>query len=122
MSINSTILSGRLTADPELRVTNSGKSVTSFTLAVDKKADGDETADFFDIVVWGNTAEAVCKYTGKGSKVVVSGRLGTRKYEDKQGNSRKVVEVTAERVEFMDAKKAEPEIQTPAADDDELPF
>ncbi|MBO5957514.1 MAG: single-stranded DNA-binding protein [Bacteroidales bacterium] len=98
---------GRLVADPELRTTESGVSVTSFTVAVDRRfvKQGEERqADFIDVVAWRNTAEFVCKYFGKGSMIAVQGSIQTRLYEDKNGNNRKAVEIVAENVSFCGSK------------------
>lgn len=101
--INVAVLQGRLVADPELRTTQSGISVTSFRVAVDRDfsgQDGSRQADFIDIVAWRGTAEFVCKYFVKGQMIVLQGRVQTRSYEDKQGNKRTAVEVVAERAAF----------------------
>ena len=101
--MNKTLLIGRLAADPELRQTGSGVSVTSFTLAVDRpySKGADRRTDWIDIVAWRNTAEFVCKHFGKGSPIVIEGSIQTGNFEDKQGNKRKSVEVVAEKVEFV---------------------
>ena len=85
--MNSVILCGRTTTDIDLRTTTSGKSVTSFALAVDRPGATDKT-DFIPIVAWGKTAEFLQKYIGKGRKIIVEGFLSSRKYEYKNGNSR----------------------------------
>lgn len=105
--MNKAILMGRLTADPELRNTQKGKSVTSFTLAVNRRTKSDEQtqADFIDVVAWEKTAEFVSRYFVKGQQVSVVGRIQTRTYEDKNGNKRKAVEVVAEEVFFADSKR-----------------
>lgn len=103
--LNQTILMGRLTRDPELRRTQSGTAVTSFTLAVERDYSGDgseKQTDFIDIVAWRSTAEFAAKYFTKGKQVAVSGRLQTRTWSDKDGNKRKTVEVVAEHVYFAD--------------------
>lgn len=103
MNTNVVVLSGRLTKDPELKTTRSGKPVTSFRLAVDKyHADGEDTADFFTIVAWSGLAENVCKYLRKGAKATVNGRLTTRDYTDRYGVDRAAVEVVANFIEFTD--------------------
>lgn len=105
--LNKAILIGRLVAEPELRQTPTSKSVTSFTLAVNRSySKGEEKADFIDIVAWGATAEFVCKYFHKGQQVAIEGRIQTRNWEDKQGGKRKSVEVIAEQVHFADSKKS----------------
>ena len=100
---------GRLVRDPELRRTQSGTAVVSFTLAVDRdftdKQTGEKATDFIDVVAWRSTAEFVSKYFTKGRMAVVSGRLETRNWTDKDGNKRKAVEVIAESVYFGDSKK-----------------
>ena len=101
--MNCVILCGRTTTDIELRTTTSGKSVTSFALAVDRPGTNDKT-DFIPIVAWEKTAEFLNKYISKGRKIIVEGFLSSRKYEDKNGNSRVAYEVVANRVEFADGK------------------
>lgn len=104
--LNEIILHGRLTADPELKNTNSGKSVTSFSLAVERDfSTGDEKiTDFINIVVWGNTAEFVCKYFRKGKQMLVRGSLQTRKYQTQNGENRTAYEVRADKVWFSGDK------------------
>ena len=107
MALNRIILQGRLTRDPELRKTPGGNSVSGFTLAVDrnKKNDaGERETDFVEIVVWGNTADFVCKYFAKGQMAVVEGRLQVRDWKDKEGNKRRTAEVVADNVYFAGAK------------------
>lgn len=101
--MNNVIISGRLTADPELKTTPSGVSVCTFIVAVDRPSK-DDTADFPIVVAWRQTAEFVAKYLAKGRKVIVQGEIRTRNYEDKDGNKRKATEIQAERVEFADSK------------------
>jgi len=102
--LNRVILIGRLTKDIELRYTTSGTAVANMTLAVDKykKEDG---ADFINCVVWQKTAENCAKYIGKGRLIAVDGRLQTRVYEAADGTNRKVTEVVAENVKFLDKPK-----------------
>ena len=97
--LNSVNLMGRLTDDPVLRQTQDNVSVTTFTLAVNRIGKTDE-ADFIDIVCWRGTAEHVAKHFVKGSKVVLSGALQTRTWQDKYSNNRKAVEVIADEVWF----------------------
>jgi len=107
MSLNSVCLVGRFGKDPELRMTQNGKSVTSFRIAVDRNyADpsGQRQADWFDIVAWEKTADFINKYFKKGSMIAVEGRLQTRTYQDKNGNNRTVVEVLASNVSFCGSK------------------
>lgn len=107
--LNEIILMGRLTRDPEIRYTNSGIPVASFTIAVDRdfKKDGESETDFIDITAWRNTAEFVSKHFSKGRMAVVSGRLQIRTWNDKDGNKRRNAEVVAENVYFGDSKKDE---------------
>lgn len=99
--MNKIVLIGRLAADPELKTTTSGLSVTSFTIAVDRKGSTDRVTDWIDIVAWRKTAEFICNYFKKGSPIVIDGNLQTRMWEDKDGKKRKTVEVIAESVEFV---------------------
>lgn len=104
---NHIIIMGRLTKDPELRYTDSGAAVASFTLACDrdfKDKSGQKATDFIDIVAWRNTAEFVSKYFSKGRVAVVSGRLQIRIWQDKDGNNRRAAEVVAENIYFGDSK------------------
>ncbi|MDR1629586.1 MAG: single-stranded DNA-binding protein [Oscillospiraceae bacterium] len=105
--LNCAILMGRLVADPELRTTNSGVSVTSFTVAVDRSyvRPGEERqTDFIDVVAWRGTAEFVSKYFRKGSMIAIQGSMQTRMYEDKNGNKRKAFEIVADNVSFCGSK------------------
>ena len=103
--LNTVILMGRLTADPELKKTPSGVSVTSFTVAVNRSYGKQERqTDFIECVAWRNTAEFICKYFRKGQMIAVQGSIQTRSYQDKQGNKRKAVEVQADNVSFADSK------------------
>lgn len=107
--MNRIILIGRLTADPELKTTSTGKSVVSFTIAVDKKfkpQDG-PTADFFRVSAWDKTAEFVGNYLTKGRLVAVDGRAEQRKYQDKDGNNRESFDVVAETVQGLDKPKGD---------------
>ncbi|HEX3011880.1 MAG TPA: single-stranded DNA-binding protein [Syntrophomonadaceae bacterium] len=99
--LNRVILIGRLTRDPELRYTPSGAAVCNFTLAVNRKFNKDET-DFIDIVVWQKLAENCANYLGKGRLAAVEGRLQIRTYETQDGQKRKVAEVVADDVRFLD--------------------
>ena len=120
--LNKIILMGRLTRDPELRRTQSGTAVTSFSLAVDrdyKAQDGERETDFIDIVAWRSTAEFVSKYFTKGRMAVVEGRLQVRDWTDKDGNKRRSTEVIADSVYFGDSKKVS-ESDTPAEPSGEI--
>ncbi len=101
--LNTVILMGRLTADPELRTTPNGTAVTSFRIAVDRHS-SDKQTDFIDITAWRGTAELVCRYFAKGRMIALQGRIQTRSYEDKQGNKRTAFEVVAESVSFCGDK------------------
>ena len=106
--LNKIIIMGRLTRDPELRRTQSGTAVTSFSLAVDrdfKSQNGDKETDFIDIVAWRNTADFVSKYFSKGRMAVVEGRLQIRDWVDKDGGKRRSAEVIADNVYFGDSKR-----------------
>ena len=110
MSLNIAIIMGRMTRDPELRRTNSGKPVASFTVAVDRDfapEGGEKQTDFIDCVVWNGTAEFVEKYFKKGSMIVVSGRLQLRDWTDKDGNKRRSAEIVGSNVYFGEAKKSQ---------------
>lgn len=105
--VNCAVIMGRLVADPELRTTGSGVSVTSFAVAVDRRfanKDEEKQADFIDVVAWRQTADFVCKYFRKGSMIAVQGNIQTRMYEDKDGNKRKAVEIVADNVSFCGSK------------------
>jgi len=104
--LNHITIMGRLTRDVELRRTNSGTAVASFTLAVDRDFGKEEKeTDFIECVAWKNTAEFVSKYFSKGRMAIVSGRLQIREWTDKDGNKRKTAEVVADNVYFGDSKK-----------------
>ena len=114
---NTVILTGRLTADPELKTTANGVPVTSFTIAVQRKyKQGEESqADFINIVAWRQTAEFITKYFHKGSMIGIEGSIQTRKYQDKDGNNRVAFEVIANNVQFVESKKASSDA-SPASD------
>ena len=103
--LNKIVVMGRLTRDPELRRTQSGLSVTSFSVACDrdfKAQDGSRETDFIDCVAWRNTAEFVCKYFAKGRMAVVEGRLQIRDWQDNNGNKRRSAEIVADNVLMCD--------------------
>lgn len=100
---------GRLTADPELKQTQNGIGVCSFTLAIDRPGTRDKT-DFINFVAWRQTAEFICKYFRKGQKIALTGYLTSRQYEDKNGNQRTAFEVVVDRAEFVE-RRAEEEQQ-----------
>ena len=135
MNLNKAIIAGRLTADPELKTTPSGLSVTSFTVAVDRRFGKEKQTDFINCVAWRSTAEFITKYFSKGNSICVCGSIQTRNYTDKNGNKRTAVEVVAEEATFCESKKntadgaempeAEHYTQPEAyaeADDSDLPF
>ena len=107
--LNRIILMGRLTRDPELRHTQTGTPVASFSLAVDRdfkdKETGEKKADFINVVAWRSTAEFVSRYFTKGRMAVVEGRLQIRDYTDRNGNKRTAAEVVADNVYFGDSKR-----------------
>jgi len=105
--LNRVCLIGRLTRDPELRTTTSGKNVTEFSVAVNKKYKPTEgpDADFIRITAWGSTAEYVKNYLSKGRLVAVDGRLQSRKYTAKDGSSREIVEIVADFVQALERPK-----------------
>ena len=105
--INNVVLMGRLTAAPEMRTTTTGKSVATFSIAIDRgfARQGEERqTDFITIRAWERTAEFVCKYFNKGSMIAIQGSIQTRKYEDKTGAKRTVFEVVAREVSFCGSK------------------
>lgn len=129
--LNRIILIGRLTRDPELRYTPSGKAVAGFTLAVDRPRGGqsaEREADFIDIVVWDKQAEVCANHLGKGRLVAVEGRLQIRSYETQDGQRRKAAEVVASSVRFLDRARpqsagAEGDLGSEAhVSDDDVPF
>ena len=106
--INRVVLMGRLTADPELKTTTTGISVTSFRIAVDRsyvKAGTERQADNFDIVAWRSSAEFVCRNFSKGSLIAVDGQLQSRQYQTKDGQNRTAIEVVAENVSFTGERR-----------------
>lgn len=121
--LNCAVIMGRLVADPELRTTPNGISVTSFCVAVDRsfvKAGEERKADFINVVAWRQTADFVTRYFHKGSMIAVQGSIQTRSYEDKNGNKRTAVEIVADNVSFCGSKSEQGsgnryEAQQPAA-------
>ena len=127
MSLNTITVMGRITKDIELRRTNTGTPVASFTVAVDRDFDKGKT-DFIECVAWKNTAEFAAKYFSKGSKAVVTGSLQMRDWEDKNGNKRRSAEIVVGSMYFADSKKesgyaalVEPEMDE-IEDDGDVPF
>lgn len=106
--LNRVILMGRMVADPELKTTNSGVSVCSFRIAVDRsyvKNGEQRQTDFFDIVAWRSSAEFVCRHFTKGSLIAIDGQLQTRQYQTKDGSNRSTVEVVADNISFTGERK-----------------
>ncbi len=104
---NLVVLTGRLTADPELKTTPNGISVTTFSIAVDRRyRSGEERqTDFINIVAWRQSAEFITKYFKKGSLIGIEGSIQTRRYQDKNGNNRTAFEVVANNVQFVESKR-----------------
>ena len=130
--LNRITIMGRMTKDAELRHTNNGAAVTSFTVACErdfKAQNGDKETDFIDVVAWRNTAEFANKYLGKGRMIVVEGRLQIRSWTDNDGGKRRNAEVVADNIYFADTKSkasgedeySPPEIKE-VEEDDGLPF
>lgn len=114
MSLNVVAIMGRLAADPQMRQTQSGKSVASFRIACDrgrKDANGQNQTDWLDVVAWDKTADFVSRYFPKGSMIAVTGRLQSRNYQDKNGNNRTAIEIVANQVSFCGEKKQEKSFQ-----------
>ncbi len=125
--LNQIVLIGRLVRDPELRYTPNGIPVAQFPLAVDrtfKNAQGQRETDFFDIVVWRKQAELAANHLQKGRLVAVQGRLQARSYETPEGQRRKVYEIVADSVTFLDRKPSSQESMGEEVDvsDDDIPF
>ena len=135
INFNKVILGGRLTADPELKQTPQGVSVTTFSLAINRKGK-DAPTDFINCVAWRNTAEFISKYFTKGNSIVIDGEINVRNYQDKDNNKRQAVEVLVHDAYFVDSKgnvefsapKTEDAFETDTpkfeeiATDDDLPF
>lgn len=136
MSINKTIIQGRLTKDVELRHTQSGKAVASFTVAWSENIKGSESKLFMPCVAWDKNGEFVSNFFRKGMEIVVEGRLGRRQWTDKDGNKQETVELTVDRAHFCGPKQesqvggykpaaavnAAPSDWTESEDDGPLPF
>lgn len=107
--MNRTILIGRLTKDPELRTTSTGRNVCQFTVAVNRNftnANGEREADFINCVVWDKQAENLSKYQRKGNQIAIEGRIQTRNYDDKDGKRVYVTEVLVNNISFLDSKSS----------------
>lgn len=130
--LNEVILQGRLTDTPELKTTTTGKSVTSFSIAVERdfSTNGERETDFINIVAWNNTAEFVTKYFTKGKQILVKGSLQVRKYQTQNGENRYSTEVLANKVYFAGDKGNTQQgenydvgdFEYTEVDDEELPF
>ena len=120
---NLVVLTGRLTADPELKTTQSGVSVVSFCVAVQRqyKSGEDPITDFINVVAWRHTAEFVTKYFHKGNMIGVEGSIQTRKYTDKDGNNRTAFEVLANNVQFVEGKRNSTDVNVATDSPDPLP-
>lgn len=117
--LNQAVIMGRLTRDPDLRRTQSGTAVASFTLAVDRdftNQDGSRDTDFIPCVAWRNTGEFVGKYFTKGSMAVVTGRIQVREYTDKDGSQKRITEIVADKVHFGESKRDRDEASYAAAE------
>ncbi|MBQ7225497.1 MAG: single-stranded DNA-binding protein [Clostridia bacterium] len=106
-NLNKVILGGRMTADPELKQTPQGVSVTSFSVAVNRRGKDAQT-DFINCVAWRQTAEFICKFFKKGSSICISGSVQTRTWNDQQNNKRYATEIVADEAFFVDAKADAP--------------
>ena len=138
--MNKVTLVGRMAKDMELKQTNTGKAVGSFTVAVDRrfKRDGQPTADFFNVVAWNKPAELISQYLHKGDRIALNGRLQTRSYDAKDGSKRYITEVVLEEFDFIGSKNDHQQESKPQAkpnyqdnfgenfnmmvNDDDLPF
>ena len=147
LNLNKVVLAGRLTADPELKQTQSGISVTSFSLAVNRRyaKDQQQQTDFITVNAWRQTAEFITRYFKKGSAICIVGAIQTRSWQDQQGQKRYATEVVADELSFVESKAASeggasagytpdaygnpgykstnaPEFEEVSGDDDSLPF
>lgn len=122
--MNKVILIGNLTKDPERRVTRSGVTTCSFTLAVErdhKDKDGNRPVDFINVIAWRNTADLCARYLTKGRQAAVIGTWQNRSYEDKDGNKRTVAECIADDVQFLGGPRREAAPQAYEDHDDPFP-
>ena len=121
--INKVILMGRLTRDPEMRHTNSGTPVTTFSIAIDNGYGDDKRTDFVNCLAWNKTAEFVTKYFTKGKMIIVIGRITTRSWETQDGKRAYATEVVANEVSFGETKSSQQTAtQPPMQDDDFTPL
>ena len=121
--LNHIVIMGRLVSDPELKQTPSGVDLCNFSIACDRDfKNGDEkVADFIDVVAWRHTAKFISGNFSRGRMIVVSGRLQTRKYQDKNGNNRTAIEIQCENAYFADSKKSDTSAAQTPQDFPELP-
>ena len=124
MSVNRVVLIGRLTRDPELKTTTTGKSVCNIGIAVDKrfKRDGEPDADFFNATAWGSSAEFAANYLTKGRLIAIDGRIQQRKYTAQDGQTRDVVEVVADNLQSLDRPKGDSQPEPQTAEPEYDPF
>lgn len=128
--MNKTFLIGRVTKDVELKATASGKSVATFTLAVNrdyKNAEGNYDADFINCIAFEQRAETIAKYVHKGDKFCVTGRISTRTYDKQDGSKAYITEVIVDGFEFLENKKDKPNQEIGAVEqmedaDEDMPF
>lgn len=106
--MNRVILMGRLSNEPQLRYTKENKAVCNFSVAVNKRVNGENKADFINCVAWNTTAEFIAKYFDKGQQIAITGRLQNRSYEDDKGQKKYVIEVVIEETEFVGNKQEQP--------------
>lgn len=118
LNFNQVIIAGKLTADPELKTTTTGITVTSFTVAVNfrkNRENGQQDANFFNVVAWKERAEFVTRYFRKGSTIMIVGKLQNRSWNDNAGNKRSITEIVADSAYFVDSKNEVQQLPTDAA-------
>ena len=120
--INKVILMGRLTRDPEMRHTNSGTPVTTFSIAIDNGYGDNKRTDFVNCLAWNKTAEFVTKYFTKGKMIIVIGRITTRSWETQDGKRAYATEVIANEVNFGETKSSQQTATQPPMQDDDDDF
>lgn len=120
--LNKAILMGRLTHDPELRHTGTGKPVATFTVAIDNGYGENKKTDFINCVAWNKTAEFVAKWFSKGQMIIVEGRISTRTWDGNDGRKNYATEVVAHEVQFGESKKTESTPKDTSDDFEPLPF
>ena len=107
LNLNKVILAGRITADPELKQTANGISVVSFRIAVNRRSQQQNDADFFNVTAWQNTAEFIAKYFHKGSAICVCGRIQNRTWTDQNGQKRYMTDIIADEANFVESRNAQ---------------